>query len=368
MPKRLVLLILTVVIACAPRGQMTIDPQAAAVGHVQPIFIGTTREMDDDGTYGTHRSEKTHYGRYDISIPPNRKAGEIKYPARHAQPNPQVDFLTTAEVRYPDENAYRRDLHKNLIANGGEAVIFVHGFNNNFAEGLYRVAQFSHDLKLPGTIVHYSWPSAANPLGYVYDRDSALFARDGLENLIEEVADAGATRILLVAHSMGAALTMEALRQTAIRGNKKALGRIGGVILISPDIDVDVFREQAHAMGKLPQPFVIFGSNRDKVLRISAGLTGQAARLGSIKDIGRLADLNVTFLDVSNFSEGAGHFVLGDSAALLLLMSRIIDINSAFERDRRDRVGLLPGAILTVQNATEIVLSPVADVAAELTK
>ena len=154
------------------------------------------------------------------SIPPNRKAGEIKYPARHAQPNPQVDFLTTAEVRYPDENAYRRDLHKNLIANGGEAVIFVHGFNNNFAEGLYRVAQFSHDLKLPGTIVHYSWPSAANPLGYVYDRDSALFARDGLENLIEEVADAGATRILLVAHSMGAALTMEALRQTAIRGNR----------------------------------------------------------------------------------------------------------------------------------------------------
>lgn len=368
MPRRLIVLILTFVIACAPRGQLILDPQAASVGEVQPVFFGTTREVDEDRTFGTHRSEITHYGRFDISIPPDRKAGEIKYPPRHSKPNPQVDFLTTAETLFSNERDFRNNLHRNLIENGGEAVIFVHGFNNNFAEGLYRVAQFSHDLKLPGTIVHYSWPSAANPLGYVYDRDSALFARDGLENLINEIANAGATRILVVAHSMGAALSMEALRQTSIRGNKKTLARIGGVILISPDIDVDVFREQAHAMGKLPQPFVIFGSNRDKVLRISAGLTGQAARLGSIKDVSSLADLNVTFLDVSNFSEGAGHFTLGDSAALLLLMSRIIDINSAFERDLRSRVGLLPGAILTVQNATEIVLAPVGDVAVELTR
>ena len=363
-----IVFVLSFVIACAPRGQLTLDPQASLVGSIQPVFIGTTRDIDEDGSFGTHRSEKTYFGRYDISIPPKRKAGEIKYPPRRAAPDPQVDFLTTSEIRYPNDSTFRQDLRKNLIANGGEAVIFVHGFNNNFAEGLYRVAQFSHDLRLPGTIIHYSWPSAANPLGYVYDRDSALFARDGLENLIQEVSDAGANRILLVAHSMGAALTMEALRQTAIRGNRKALNRIAGVILISPDIDVDVFREQAHAMGKLPQPFIIFGSDRDKVLRISAGLTGQSARLGSIKNIDRLADLDVTFLDVSNFSEGAGHFVMGDSAALLSLMSRIIDIDSAFERDRRDRIGLLPGAILTVQNATEIVLAPVGDVAAELTK
>ena len=67
-----------------------------------------------------------------------------------------------------------------------EVLLFVHGYNNNFAEGVYRVAQFSHDLEIPGAVVHYAWPSAAKPLGYVYDRDSALFARDGLERLIDD--------------------------------------------------------------------------------------------------------------------------------------------------------------------------------------
>ena len=109
----------------------------------------------------------------------------------------------------------------------GEAIIFVHGYNSNFAEGVYRIAQFAHDLQLPGTVVLYSWPSAAEPLGYAYDRDSALFARDGLESLIHEVAHAGAKRILLVAHSMGSGLTMEALRSAAIRGDTADVEAVG---------------------------------------------------------------------------------------------------------------------------------------------
>lgn len=36
---------------------------------------------------------------------------------------------------------------------------------------------------------------------------------------------------------MGAGLLMEALRQTAVRGDRRTLDRIGGVMLISPDID-----------------------------------------------------------------------------------------------------------------------------------
>ena len=100
-----------------------------------------------------------------------------------------------------------------------DAVIYVHGFNNTFSEGLYRIAQLSKDLDMPGVTAHYSWPSAGNPLGYVADRDSSLFARDGLERLMQEVVASGAERIVLVAHSMGSALTMEALRQIAT-GNR----------------------------------------------------------------------------------------------------------------------------------------------------
>jgi esterase/lipase superfamily enzyme len=368
MQRILISLSFSVLIACTPRGMVTLDPQAALVGQIQKIYIGTTRAQNADGSFGTTRSEEIHFARYDISVPPNRKLGEIKWPPRHGKADATKQFFTADEIVYQSDVPFRDDLNKQLKANGGEAVIFVHGYNNNFAEGVYRVAQFAHDLKLPGAVVHYAWPSAAEPLGYAFDRDSTLFARDGLESLMHEVADAGATRILLVAHSMGAALTMEALRQTAIRGDTKTLGLIGGVILISPDIDVDVFKRSAHSMGKLPQPFLIFGSDRDRALRFSAMLSGQSDRLGSLKDITRVADLDVTFLDVSEFSKGLGHFTVGDSASLISLLSGIQDVEGAFESDRRTRVGLLPGVVLSVQNATRVILKPVAAVAYDLTR
>ncbi len=368
MHRFLIAICLSVLVACTPRGQVTLDPAAATVGQLQTIFIGTTRKQDADGKFGNTRSEKINFARYDISVPPDRKLGEINWPPRHGKIDPNTQFLTTDEIVYQTDALFRNDLRKQLAAKGGEAVIFIHGYNNNFAEGVYRVAQFSHDLKLPGAVIHYAWPSAAEPLGYAFDRDSALFARDGLETLMHEVTAAGAKRIVLVAHSMGAGLTMEALRQTSIRGDTKTLDLIGGVVLISPDIDVDVFKVIAHSIGKLPQPFVIFGSDRDRALRFSAMLSGQSDRLGSLSDVRRVADLDVTFLDVGEFSKGMGHFTFGDSAALITLLSRIQDVQGAFESDRRVRVGLLPGVVLTVQNATQVVLKPVATVAADLTR
>lgn len=356
---------LTLLIGCSPRGAITYSPEAAQIGTVTPVFIGTTRELDTEG-FGPKRSDDMRFARLDVSIPPQRDRGEINWPSRFETANPARHFLTTKQVLYPSDPDFRADLKRNLALNGHEAVIFVHGYNNNFAEGVYRVAQFSHDLNLPGAVVHYAWPSAAKPLGYVYDRDSALFARDGLEKLIDEVSAAGARRILLVAHSMGSSLAMEALRQTAIRGDEAALRRVGGVILISPDIDVDVFRSQAAAIGTLPEPFLIFGSDRDRLLGLSARLTGESERLGSLSDVSRLADLKVTFLDVGNFSSGAGHFTLGDSPALIRLIDNIGQIEGAFEDDRARRVGLLPGAVLTVQNATQIILRPVVQIADEV--
>ncbi|MEO8241637.1 MAG: alpha/beta fold hydrolase [bacterium] len=340
-----------------------LDPAGATVGAVQNIFIGTTRKQEQGGAFGANRSEEVHFAQYDVSVPPERTVGQINWPKWGQTVDPRRDFVTTAEQVYQTPAAFQADLRRQLAATDGEAVIFVHGYNTNFAEGVYRIAQFAHDLKLPDTVVLYSWPSAGKPLGYAYDRDSALFARDGLEELIHEVARAGAKRILLVAHSMGADLTMEALRSAAIRGDRRTLGLLGGVILISPDIDVDVFREQAHEIGTLPQPFVIFGSDRDKFLRMSAAMSGQASRLGSLTDVARVADLKVTFLDVGEFVKGAGHFVLGDSPALILLIDRIAEIQGAFEQDRRARIGLLPGAVLTVQNATRVILQPMTGVA-----
>lgn len=147
--------------------------------------------------------------------------------------------------------------------------------------------------------------------------------------------------------------------RSLIRSDRQTLARISGVILISPDIDVDVFRVQAHEIGQLLQPFVIFGSQRDRALQLSARLTGRQARLGSLATVGAVADLDVTFVDVAAFNVGSGHFNVGDSAALIRLLDRIADVDAAFNADAAAKVGLLPGVVLTVQNATQIILSPI---------
>jgi len=349
---------------CAPRGEVRVDPSAASIGTVEPVFIGTTRgEMADTGEeYGRARSEITRFARLDIAVPPERSPGEIRWTPPHRKPDPNREFLTTREVAYPSGTAFRRDLAAELARmTPGErnAGVFVHGFNSSFAEGAYRLAQLGHDLDLGGALVHYSWPSRAHALAYVYDRDSAMFARDGLEALLRQVDRAGAQNVLIIAHSMGSALAMETLRQIAIRGDKQLLSRIEAVVLISPDIDVDVFRAQAQAVGPLKNPIIIFTSRRDRALALSARITGQADRLGNVRDIAELGNLDVVLLDTTAFSTGAGHFNVANSPALISILSRIGDVDTVLAADQASRTGLLSGAVLTVQGATQIVLSPV---------
>lgn len=351
--------------ACEARGRVILVPEAAKAGETEIVFIGTTRGPNPDtgAEFGRGRNHFTRYVRLDVAIPPVRNPGEIHWTPVRTEPDPQTDFLATGMQVYPGSAEFRADLARALAQEKRgqrEVTLFVHGFNTTFAEGAYRLAQLGHDLDLGGVLVNYSWPSRAHPLGYAYDRDSALFARDGLEDLLNEIVAAGAERVLIVAHSMGSALTMEALRQIAIGGNNRVRRRIEGVVLISPDIDVEVFRAQALRIGELPSPFMIFTSKKDRALALSARLTGQHDRLGNVTDVEEVADLDVTLLDTTAFSQGAGHFNPGNSPALLALLSRISDVDAALATERTGRTGLLPGAVLTVQNATQIILSPVA--------
>lgn len=365
----LIVAALGVLVACTPRGTIRFAEAPAEGVVVQRVFIGTTRASDNGAPTVGYRSFASRYLRHDVSLPLDRPTGALPLPPPRGEVDPRRDIVTVGERKFESDAAFRGELAQAMRGTRRgmrEAVVFVHGFNSTFAEGLYRFAQLNQDLDLPGVPVHYSWPSRAQPLGYAYDRDSALFARDGLENLLHQVALAGADRILLVSHSMGGHLTMEALRQLAIRGDSMVLRRIGGVILMSPDIDVDVFRAQAQAIGKLPQPFVVFTSARDRALALSATIAREQARLGNLKDVSVLAGLDVTLLEVGAFSTGDGHFTAANSPLLISLLNGIGAIDEALGRDTSSRIGLVPSAVLTVRGATRIILSPVVAIGAGL--
>ena len=86
-------------------------------------------------------------------------------------------------------------------------------------------------------------------------------------------------------------------------------------------------------------------------------MTGQRNRLGNVGSVGAVSDMDVTILDVTDFSAGAGHFAVGASPALIQLFSQACNIDAAFRGDSAGEPGLLPSTVLTVQNATAIVLT-----------
>ncbi len=357
--RRVIFLALIVLVSCAPRGELAFDPSPSTA--LRPVFVGSTRGPDPQtgGDFGTTRREGLQLARFDISLPPLRQPGDLRYPLAGRRPDPTQDFMLARAETYPQSADFRAALRQQLARSDGEAVVFVHGFNTNFAEGLYRLAQLGTDFDLPETLVYYAWPSRGHVLAYAYDRDSALFARDGLQLLLRDLRQSGARRILLVGHSMGAAIAMETLRQMTISGETETLSRLGGVVLISPDIDVDVFRAQARKVGALPQPFIIFTSQKDKALRLASRLSGERERLGNLQEIGKLADLKVTMIDVGAFDTRDGHFNVADNPALIRLLRGVGQVAAVLEGEQASHADLASGVIMTVQNATQIILSPV---------
>ena len=97
-----------------------------------------------------------------------------------------------------------------------DAFVFVHGFNVTFAEAARRTAQLAHDLGFNGAPILYSWPSRATLVGYVGDQDDAELTAGNLRRFLYKiVAESGARRIHLIAHSMGNRALTYALRAKA---------------------------------------------------------------------------------------------------------------------------------------------------------
>jgi esterase/lipase superfamily enzyme len=326
------------------------------------VFFGTTRAMLDDGSYGIGRSVQLHLGKATVSVPPVRKIGTVS--VGDAAPNPLQDFTFLDRDVYDTSAQFQSNLKDRIQSAqspGREVTVFVHGFNSSYSDAMFRMAQMRHDLELPGESIVYAWSSRAHPLAYEYDDDSALFARDGLQELLETVKSSGTNRVVLIAHSMGAHLLMETLRQMELSDPGWTGRSIGGIILISPDLGVDVFRSQLKALRTVPDPFVVFVSRNDRVLNLSARLTGEPERLGNIRDISVVADLPITVADVTAFSKDStsGHFISASSPTLIAMFRGRARLEQEFLRGRmHTSVSSLSGQRVMVRNAIGITLEP----------
>jgi esterase/lipase superfamily enzyme len=320
-----------VISGCAGRVQDVLQPVAVVPRDATGItmLVATTRKPSQDpGTlFSGDRGTAISVNSVSVSIPPEtaRKIGEVQWPSR-LPPNPEKEFAVTGvSTVSTDREAldwFRR--HRNEKR---QALIFVHGFNNTYADAVFRFAQIVHDSGTDAAPILFTWPSKGRVFDYLYDRESANYSRRALENLILQAAKSpDVDDVTILAHSMGGWLAAEALRGIAMR-EKTIPSKIRNVILASPDIDIDVFRRQFTEMGSKRPHFAILTSTRDKALGVSGWLSGGINRVGGtdLRPYAHmLEDLGVSVIDTSGIktSDPLGHNAFADDPEIVRLLGR----------------------------------------------
>jgi esterase/lipase superfamily enzyme len=293
--------------ACASRpeaGFLRPVAATAAGATAHTILVATTRKRDDrPGTFfGGERAKPLDYAKIEISVPERHKAGEIEW-ASEAPGNPKTDFVVRQAAYLDGEKEFVRSLNAQLAMRprgSRKVLLFIHGYNTMFAEGLYRFAQVVHDSKSPAVPVLFTWASRGQLTQYVYDTNSATSARDDLERTIRLAFASDAEQVNILAHSMGNWVTVEALRQIKISGGLSQIGKLGNLVLAAPDIDIDVFKSQMQRFGKPRKPFYIVLSKDDQALRASSFIAGGQQRLGADGNTAELAALGAVVIDMTD--------------------------------------------------------------------
>ncbi len=292
------------------------------------MLVATTRQPSGDPAtlFSGERSPKPYLTDIAVSIPPNRKVGDVQWP-RRLPANPATDFAVT-RVRQIETIPQGRAWFRQHIE-GGHALVFIHGFNNRYEDSVFRFAQIVHDSGMKATPVLFTWPSRAQLTAYEYDRESTNYSRTALEQSLRVLAaDPNVREITILAHSMGTWLAMESLRQMGIRDGR-VNAKIRNVILASPDIDTQVFAKQFVEMGSPRPKFTVFVSQDDRALAASSFITGNVSRLGAIDPSSepyrtKLEQAGITAIDLTKVDAGDGlhHGKFAESPEIVQLIGQ----------------------------------------------
>jgi esterase/lipase superfamily enzyme len=299
------------------------------------LFVMTTRALDPDPSilFSGQRSGQLSFASMAVTIPPNHQSGVVERP-EILPPDPTESLTIVEPLLYEGDDAFIAVIEEELRARAPadrNLLVFVHGFNTTLAEAVLRLGQFVEDSGYSGVPILFSWASGGRLINYVYDLNSVLAARDDLLNGTILLGQTSATALDVVAHSMGNLLTVEALRQAELMGRFNKTGRLRHVILASPDIDVDLFRQQLAPFPPEDRRFYVLISRDDGALRVSRILAGGVPRVGA-GDVAALAEIGVTVIDLSEINEGgSSHSKFAGSPDIVRLIGQRLSLDGPLE-------------------------------------
>ncbi|GEM_PF-1560343 len=276
-------------------------------------FYGDQRRLDESGA-------ALDLGYCEVSVPYGHTPGEVERPSvwkLEFRENP-MKHVVLLNVQPVEHSRWQADVRASVSeSEDRSALVFVHGFNVDFASAARRTAQMKYDLGFPGAAILYSWPAPAN---YVECEGNAMWTLPHLmEFLTRYVQQSGAAKIHLVAHSMGTRVLTTALKELAA-SPAAAPVRYDEIILAAPDIDAAIFKQQiAPRIVNAAERISIYSSSQDWAL-VASKKAHRYKRLGeggeNVTTFPEWPQIEV--LDASNVDESLlGHSYYGNSPTIL---------------------------------------------------
>jgi esterase/lipase superfamily enzyme len=212
---------------------------------------------------------------------------------RTTQPSGKLTLAPSAATQIAaDRQRFEQVLSDRLAQTDSKDVyIFIHGFANTFDDAVFRTAELWHFMGRRGVCIAYTWPSGMGGLfGYFHDRESGEYTVLHLKQFLRAVADCpGVERVHIISHSRGTDVATTALREINIdclaRGQEtKKVLKLQTLILASPDLDGEVFRERFlhENLGLAQERLLIYFSPTDMALALSNWLFSGEHRLGRL--------------------------------------------------------------------------------------
>jgi esterase/lipase superfamily enzyme len=261
------------------------------------------------------------YGRALVSIPAAHTSGRLEQPSiwkLQLQPDPKKHFVLKSVTPLKTDEA-RWQMAKALEGSASKAIlVFVHGYNTNFAETAMRTAQLAWDLDFPGVPFFFSWPSMGQVTSYLRDGETAELSQDAFNQVLDDLSELPTGEMYVIAHSMGSRIVSEVLKARAERG--RATTRISELLLAAPDINAEIFRTRiAPRLAEMRgTQTTVYASSSDLALIASKAVNGYR-RVGETAG-GVFVYPGLETIDASKAAlvmRDFGHSYLTDSAAVL---------------------------------------------------
>jgi esterase/lipase superfamily enzyme len=302
----------------------------ATGGDLYTVWYGTNRKLSSFGFFGVTQDSRLNFGTCMVTIPETHKFGSIGSSAikrflmrlfHHV--DDQLHLYSTTAL---DSVSFVSSIQRALLHHNPKErciFIYIHGFNVTFEQAAIRAAQIGFDLKIPGVMGFFSWPSRFGGVrAYPFDEDAIAASEEDLAKFLIFMAHIDTdTRINLLAHSMGNRGLLRALNNAKHKAVIAGV-KFGQIFLAAPDIDTALFKQLADVYREQSERTTLYISSVDRALELSVKVH-QNQRLGYCPpvitmpgiDTVEVTQIDIGFLGHSYYAEAAG--VLHDMWSLI---------------------------------------------------